>query len=244
MVDLEALLTYVPKQHGEHGVDATLHMLAKRQSRLHEVFSNPPGASWTQFDILKPGTSEMYRWDHMPRVPQAKRPDFVLQFNQVTEMNFLLIESKQSAADVYPKMGTLLTQFLTGSRGYLGLKNRPAWHRRKLDQKYWEVIEPTSNEDVRFWFRNYPEQRVHYWTGFAFSLEPEYIERTDAFNRTRTQTQLEGLLRSNRTLHVAIAVGWSGRYHEPFAVRVCSEEFGDTVFRDEFDRLLNPVLIE
>jgi len=242
MVRVEELIRYLPKLHGEHGVDATLHRLARNQSRIHEVFSNPPGGSWTQFDILRPSSDEVYRWDHMPRVPEAKRPDLVLQFNEGEEMNFILIESKQTISDIYAGMGTSLTEFFTGSGDYLGLKNRPAWHRRCLNEERWRLITP-DDEDLRYWFKTFPESLVHYWPGFTFALNPEHIESKSNINTETIITQNKELMDSHRDLHIVVLIGWHGDRHEPFAVRTYSEEFCRTSLAYELDALLEPILL-
>jgi len=243
MVNLEDLIRYLPKQHGEHGVDATLHMLARRQTRIHEVFSNPPGGSWTTFDILRPSSNDIYRWDHMPRVPEAKRPDLVLQSNETEEMSFVLLESKQAITDVYERMGTSLTEFFTGSKNYLGLKNRPAWHRKTLRDETWKLITPDDDEDLRYWFRSYPKSGVHYWPGFTFALDPEHVESIGSLDSERITTQHASLMRSHPDIHLAILIGWHGDHHEPFVVRTYSREFGETDFADELDAMLEPVLV-
>ena len=243
-VDLEDLFLYFPRQHGEHGVDATLHMLVGKQSTIHEVFSNPPGASWTSCDILRPLSTEVYSWDHMPRVPEAKRPDLILQFNEREDMSFILLESKQAISDVYVKMGTSLTEFFTGSHDYLGLKKRPAWQRRRLDEEDWTLIRPDENVDLRYWFRSYPERSVHYWPGFTFASIPEYWETRDQINIGRIMAQHAELMRSYPDLHIVIMIGWHGNHHDPFAVRTYSDEFAETDLADELDTMLDPILVE
>jgi len=245
MVNIEDLLLYLPKQHGEHGVDATLHMLTRRQSRIHEVFTNPPGGSWTSFDILRPSSDEVYRWDHMPRVPEAKRPDLVLQLNEDREMSFILLESKQTISDVYERMGISLIEFFTGSSAdYLGLKNRPAWHRRCLNDERWELITPDDDENLRYWFRSHPESQVYYWPGFTFAMDPEHIENIRNLDTERMMAQQAELMRSHPDLHIVILIGWHGDRHEPFALRTYSDEFGETNLAEELDTMLEPVLIE
>jgi len=244
MVDVDDLLRYLPSQHGEHGVDATLHMLARKNTRFHEVFSNPPGGSWAVFDIWRPSTTEVYRWDHMPRVPGAKRPDFVLQFTDGQVINFILMESKQAIQDAYPRMGVLLTQFFTGSRNYLGLKKRPAWHRKKINEAHWRVIPPDEDDDIRYWFREWPEMHTRFWPAFTFAVSPEFIMDLDNMDKRETLSQLTDLLGSRTDLDIVILIGWTGEYHEPFAIRAYSEEFARTDLARELDRLLDPVLVE
>ncbi len=242
MIALEDLFSYLPKQHGEHGVDATLHMLAKQQEMIHEVFSNPPGGSWTVFDIIRPNSSELFRWDHMPRVPGAKRPDWVLQFNQNQEMNFLIMESKQSVNDVYNEMGPLHIQFFTGSGKYLGLMKRPTWHRRGVTEREWKFI-PPEEEGVRYWFKHYPSSLVKFWPGYAYCLNPEHYNDIKDLDLVGVRRQLQNVLDSENGLEIAIGVGWRGKYHEPFVVRDYSTEFKRTKFASELDKLLGPSML-
>jgi len=180
----------------------------------------------------------------MPRVPEAKRPDLVLQSNEGKEMNFILLESKQKISDAYDRMGTSLMEFFTGSHDYLGLKSRPAWHRRRLNDERWRLITPDDNEDLRYWFRSYPESLVPYWPGFAFAADPEHLDNIRSLNTGRIMTQHAELLRSHPDLHIVILIGWHGDRHEPFAVRTYSDEFGETNVADELDTMLEPVLVE
>lgn len=247
-IPVTELLEYFPKQHGEHGVDATLHMLAKGQDTIHEVFSNTPGGSWTLFDIIQPSTNEVFRWDHMPRVPEAKRPDWILQLNEGELMNFLVTESKQNIEDIYPDMGMLLIQFFTQSKGFLGIRNRPAWHRRirlpeiNQAQARWTLVSPDEDDGVRFWFKRH--DLVKYWTGFVFAFNPEHYETVDDDYKDAFVEDIRNLLRMKSDIQVAIGVGWKGKYHLPFVVRGYSEEFKTTKFASELDKLLSPALLE
>jgi hypothetical protein len=243
MVELADILRYLPKQHGEHGVDATLHMLARKQNSIHEVFRNPPGGSWTHFDIIRPTTGEVYRWDHMPRLPEAKRPDWVLQFNENRTVNFLLIESKPSFSDVYDNMGKLLIQFFSGSRNFLGLRNRPAWHRKQRAQDEWTFITPKDDQTTRFWLKQYDDNQLKFWSGFAFALDPEYYQDTGDLDKAAILSRMGTLLGSRNDLEVIIGVGWTGEFHTPFVIRDYSENFRRTKFASELDKLLAPALL-
>jgi hypothetical protein len=180
----------------------------------------------------------------MPRVPEAKRPDFVLQFNEARMMNFILLESKQAIQDVYPNMGTLLTQFFTGSNTYLGLKKRPAWHRKDVKDEKWSFIPPDENDDIRFWFKELEESRVRYWPGFAFALTPEYVAKPTDIDNEGIAKQLGALLRSNSGLDIAILIGWIGEHHMPFAIRAYSEKFEGSLLAPELDEFLKPVSVK
>ena len=242
MINIENLRSYVPAKHGEHGVDATLHMLAHTQSIFFEVFSNPPGGSWAIFDILKPGANEIFRWDHIPRVPnEAKRPDFVLQYNDNADISFLMLESKPSIRDLYDNMGSLLKNFFLGSTGYLGLKKRPAWHKKRMDSENWSVIPPESSEE-RYWFKNYPLLKIHMWAGFAIALEPEFVEDLGLINLEKIREILETVLRTQKDLDFIIAIGWQNLYHQPFVIRAYSQKFITDGPAVQFDRVLSPIV--
>ncbi len=234
------MLRYTPLQHGEHGVDATLHMLLRNQSEVHEVFCNPPGGSWTRFEILRPQTGESYLWDHMPRVPtNARRPDSVLQFNKDGEINFLLVESKQSIKDIAAGVGASLKRFFTGSTGYIGLRDRPAWHLKTAGSDIWQVIPSDSREDVRYWLKKYPGSLVHFWGCFAFAIEPEY-HREIAFKIGAELAEKMTAQLKESDLDMIVAIGWRGLYHEPTLLSIYSDEFSRTTFSRGLKRLLAP----
>lgn len=242
MIESDLLLTYLPSRHGEHGVDATLHGLAKQCRELHEVFSNPPGGSWTAFDIQRPVTKAHYRWDHMPRVPGAKRPDFVLQYIEEEKMDFITIESKQDINDVYPNMGSLLVDFFIGSKKYLGLKNRPAWQKKEKYKKNWELLTPECEMNERYWFKNIPSGKIKYWPGFVFARNPEYTQSLTEQEQLFVSKKLKDFLKF-KDLHIAIMIGWQGPNHFPFAIAGFSEEFEQSQLSNVFKRYLEPVLL-
>jgi hypothetical protein len=242
MISINELLKYYPRKHGEHGVDSTLHMLAAKQKIVHEVFINPPGASWSQADIIRPRRNEIYRWDHMPRVTEAKRPNWVLQFNEDNKMNFLLVESKQSINDLYENMGKTLIQFFISSKSSLGLRYRPAWHRKKIDDPIWTFISPEDDDEIRFWFKKYDDKNIFFWPGFAFALTPEYYQTNDKIKREEIRSKCSDILKSRKDLKIVIGVGWSGPHHFPFAIADYSDDFKDTSFALKLAKLLEPIL--
>jgi hypothetical protein len=243
LITTELLFSYLPSAHGEHGIDATLHRLAKNNDKMHEVFSNPPGGSWTAFDIQRPDTNEVFRWDHMPRVPAAKRPDFVLQFNEGEIINFIVMESKQTIQDAYPNMGPSMIKFFTGTGSYLGLKNRPAWHRKENDQVQWKLIPPDSENNTRYWFRDWPEAQVRYWPAFSFARYPEWSLEISKSQIINLSNQLSQMLKTHADLSIAVLIGWLGPYHMPFAVRSFSEEFRHSPVSQIFDEFLQPIIL-
>jgi len=258
MIKIENLLSYLPASHGEHGVDATLHMLFTSGGPLHEVFSNPPGGSWTQFDLIRPTTEIIYRWDHIPRAPEAqvKRPDLVLQLNDGEEMNLLSLESKLNFSAAEANMSEKLMRYFTGTQGFVGLKQKPAWHYVKggitepeiiegvtsTPQK-WQVIAPDSSDNERYWFRDYPEQRIIFWSGFAYALVPEVYEDIKLVKRDRIELEMGTLLKSQPELDVVIAIGWAGKFHEPFVLRKYSKKFTGSKMSEGFEEHLKPALL-
>lgn len=244
MIAITDLLSYLPSQHGEHGVDATLHMLCHHENGpLHEVFANPPGGSWTQFDIIHPETNFIYRWDHIPRAPtsRVKRPDLVLQLNEGSNISLLSLESKLTINSIEPNIAERLNRYIVGEENITGLKQRPAWHRLRggetkheiiegliPSQHNWEVIPPDAPESERYWFRDYPDNQTTFWSGFAYALTPEVYSNIDAVRKDLAIRELEQLLRTRPLLDVLIVVGWAGKYHEPFILHRYSERFADT----------------
>jgi hypothetical protein len=242
MTSIESLLRYVPSLHGEHGVDATLHMLVRNQEHLHEVLCNPPDASWGRLEITRPRTDEIYLWDHVPRVPPAKRPDSVIEFVEDIDIHFLLTESKQHIGDIYPKMGILLKQFFTGAVGYVGILDRPAWHRRHQQSEEWEVLPPEA-DDVRYWLKRYPRSLIHFWTAFAFALEPEHSANESRSIDAETLAEMEAIVK-RAGLDAVIAVRWFGVQHTPRVFSVYSPEFRKSRFSSRLDGLLEPAEVQ
>jgi len=238
MLDLKLINDYFPASHGEHGVDATLHRIILKQTIFHEVFSNPPGGSWTQFDILRPNSDLIYRWDHMPRVPpDAKRPDLVLQLNIDSKMDFLLIESKKSHTDIYNNIATLLKQFFTGSTGYHGLKNRPPWHFKKNSEIDWSVVKPEIDEKERYWFKKIQSNEINFWTGFAFALTPEYYSEEKSIEKETWIKKMKELLKTY-DLDVIIGVSWIDKEHKPVIIKVFSEKFFHSKFGEKLSSII------
>lgn len=252
-MNTDKLLEYIPTIHGEHGVDSVLHMLCKKQKSIHEVFSNPPGGSWTEFRIIHPITQEEYSWDHIPRDPKsvkpdniltdtdAKRPDAVFQFNDRDHMNFLTVESKQKRSLYYSNMAPGLRNFFLSKDNFLGMKNRPAWLKANKNSDF-DVIE--INDPERYWFRDYEISKVNLWPCFAFAPTPEYLSDLKSILFQKFRQELIAILNLNEGLDLALCVGWHGKYHYPFVIREYSENFGKTTFSKELDKLFAPILFE
>ncbi len=257
MIKISDLLSYIPAKHEEHGVDATLHVLCSTGEPLHEVFSNPPGGSWTQFDVIKPGTNITYRWDHIPRAPSAdvKRPDLVLQLNEGDKMSFLSIESKLDASSAEIDMPIRLARYLTGTDRFTGIMQRPAWH--KLEGKttipevlegvspasmQWEILPPDASREDRFWLNDYPREKIKFWSGFAYALNPETYSELENVNKDEIVIQIESIHKKHPDLDVIIAVGWAGEFQFPFIIRKYSKEFLSSIFAIGLDKHLEEVL--
>ena len=237
MLDIEKINEYIPKCHGEHGVDATMHRILLRQSIFHEVFSNPPGGSWTQFDIIKPKTDIIYRWDHMPRVPsEAKRPDLVLQFKN-KDMQFLVIESKKSISDIYNNISDLLKNFFMGSEDYIGLKNRPPWHYKNSSESDWKVVKPNVDKKERYWFKLIDDKKITLWTGFAFALKPEYYTEEKLIKKEEWIKKMKTLIK-NYDLDVILGISWIDKEHNPVIIKVFSEKFANSLFGKKFSEII------
>lgn len=239
MTNLDTLLNYLPTSHGEHGVDAFLHELVQRQDSLHEVFSNPPGGSWTQFDILQPNSSLIFRWDHMPRVSTAKRPDFVVQKNIGAEMNFLSVESKRYITQVEDKISARLIQYFTEKSG---IKNKPAWHFKEVNSEDWKVIPPNGDDKQSYWLRDYDKERISFWSGFAYGLVPEHYE---SIKEIQIQNELEKqtALIKKEGLDFVIAIGWQGKHHFPFAIWSMSQPLSENTLGKQLQEILAPYSI-
>jgi len=258
MIQINSLVTYLPTSHGEHGVDATLHMLCMSGGPLHEVFSNPPGGSWTQFDLIRPRTEDVYRWDHIPREPKAlvKRPDLVLQLNDGDNMNLLSVESKLNFQAAEENMSEKLMRYFAGTPEFTGLKQKPAWHSRKgliaepeiiegvsATPQRWQVLAPDASENERYWFRDYPEQKIIFWSGFAYALAPEVYEDATTVNQDKILREMGVLQNSQPDLDVVIAIGWAGKFHEPFILRSYSKRFASSKMFEGLDAHLKPALL-
>jgi len=236
MIKLTNLLNYLPTAHGEHGVDAFLHGLAKEQGSLHEVFSNPPGGSWTQFDILQPNSGLVFRWDHMPRVSTAKRPDFVVQKNLDGVINLLSVESKRYITQVEREIAKRLTQYFTARSG---IKNKPAWHFKKIGDSEWKIIPPDKDSKQSYWFRDYDDKKINFWSGFAYGLSPEHYGNIKEFSVKNELAQQASLIK-REGLNFVIGIGWQGKYHMPFAVWSMSGVFSENPLGTLLSKALEP----
>lgn len=172
MINLpEEILSYRPTEYDEQCVDTVLHEIVSNDPILKEVFCNPPGGSWTQFDIEHPLQDETkYRWSHISRNPpgSVKRPDHVIQNISDSHIDIFSIESKSRVTALEEDIGQRLNEYFTLKRkNFIGIKHRPCWH-KKVGEQSWEVIEPSESEDVRFWFRDYAD--IDLWSGFAFAV--------------------------------------------------------------------------
>jgi hypothetical protein len=219
---IEILREYLPTRHGEQGVDATIHGAVKESTEIHEVFCNPPGGSWTEFDIIHPSDRATYRWDHIPRrPPRVKRPDQVFQHLSEDGVALLTIESKYDANDLTADIGSRLTGYFEGHENYTGLRERPCWHRKRPEGK-WKVLPPTTSDSERYWFRDHPD--VDYWTGFMFANSP-----TDLMDEERIRESLDDTI-ANSDVDVALNVSWMGEHQIPVLFGMPNEAFSKTEF--------------
>lgn len=214
---IDLLRSYTPERHGEQGVDAVIHGAIEESAEIHEVFCNPPGGSWTEFDIIHPSDKGIYRWDHIPRrPPRVKRPDQVFQYLDDDTLVLLTIESKYAGSDLTSDIGSRLVGYFEGHENYTGLRERPCWHKRD-SQGEWEVITEEASENERYWFRDYSD--VEYWSGFMFANSPQDLTEEDDI-----QNALDGIL-AESDVDVALSVSWVGDYQDPLLYAKGSDDF-------------------
>ncbi len=201
------LLNFLPEQHGEQGVDAAIHGAIDENKTIHEVFCNPPGGSWTEFDIINPSDGTVSRWDHIPRNPtRVKRPDQVFQYPNKDSIELLTIESKYNMGDLTSDIGGRLIEYFEGNDSYTGLRERPCWHRQDTEGN-WMVVEEDAAEEEKYWFRDH--QNVNYWAGFMFANSPLDLTQEKEINNSLDKTL------SKSDVDVAISISWVGEYQYP-----------------------------
>ncbi len=228
MIDIDTLKKYVPKIHGEHGVDSVIHRKINKSNKLYEAYSNPPGASWASIQIHHPEEDAIFTWDHIPRDPDcAKRPDSIIQYNDGKEINILSLESKEKFSNAYNDMNDLLKKFFIGSDNFNGLFNRPFAHKlfKGMDSKY-----IGNNDEIAYWIKNYKNKKM--FSGFAFAFQPELYEKFSDFDTAQWKIKMNNLA-SEKDLDIVIGVGWRYEIHEPFTVIVTNVDFAKTNFCTE-----------
>jgi len=214
---IDKLREFMPKRHGEQGVDAAIHGAIEESTEVHEVFCNPPGGSWTEFNIIHPSDGEISRWDHIPRrPPRVKRPDQVFQYLDGDTLVLLTIESKYDAGDLTSDIGSRLVGYFEGHENYTGLRERPCWHKRD-SRGNWKVVSEESPEEQRYWFRDYPD--VEYWSGFMFANSPLNLTDEDEIN-----AELDSTL-SDSDVDVALSVSWVEEHQYPLLYAKGTDEF-------------------
>lgn len=199
------ILKYQPSKFGEHMIDSVLHNSFIRLEDFHEVFCNPPGGTWTDFNIHHLNNKKIYRWDHIPRNPPSyvKLPDQIVQYLNSDNLELLFIESKKTLSELDPKIGTKMIDYFEGKKNFDGIEGRPAWH--KLEDENWEVISEESSKSERYWLNSLEE--TTFWKGFAFS-----DHKSNEFFR------IEKMLKSaldESDIHIAIYIEWEGEYKIP-----------------------------
>lgn len=216
----DVLRAYVPTRHGEQGVDAAIHGAIENSDVIHEVFCNPPGGSWTEFDIIHPLEKKISRWDHIPRQPsRVKRPDQVFQYLTENTLVLLMIESKYESKDLTSDIGTRLIDYFEGHENYTGLRERPCWHTRSRKGR-WRIVPPTASESERYWFRDYPD--VEYWSGFMFANSPLNVTNEDVVEAALDDTLTES------DVDVALSVSWVDDQQTPLLYAKGTDEFRRT----------------
>ena len=220
---IDNLQNYTPARHGEQGVDATLHTIIKESKNLSEVFCNPPGGSWTEFDICNPSKDKKFRWDHIPRQPSGvKRPDQVIQHCDNDFIEMLSVESKYDKSDLKPDIGQELDDYLTGNSEFPGLIIGPAWHKQKNESEGWEVIPEDGSDAVRYWLRDY--SAIETWTGFAFANISSQSDQPFKQNTEEIRTDMEAAL-SESDIDVVFTVSWTPERGFPKLYMMQTDEF-------------------
>ncbi|WP_251343047.1 hypothetical protein [Haloplanus halophilus] len=214
---IDTLRDYIPERHGEQGVDAAIHGAIEGTTEIHEVFCNPPGGSWTEFDIIHPPDGIVSRWDHIPRrPPRVKRPDQVFQYVDEDTLSLLTIESKYDKSDLTEDIGSRLVGYFEGHENYTGLRERPCWHKQDSRGK-WKVVPEDASDDERYWFRDYPD--VEYWSGFMFANSPIGLNDTSEITVALDDTL------SDSDVDVALSVSWVDEHQYPKLYLKGTDEF-------------------
>ena len=170
-MDIEKILDYYPIEFGEHSIDSVLHRMFAESNNFHEVFCNPPGGAWTNFDLIHPKSKEIYRWDHIPRYTPnyVKLPDQVVQNINHELLELIFIESKKKLRDLDSRIGRKMIDFFNGSGQFSGISQRPSWH--KLTKEGWKVLPEKCKKEERYWLKNFNKKL--FWKAFAFSHKDE-----------------------------------------------------------------------
>ena len=106
------LLDEIP-EHGEHEVDFLLHRIFQNKKNIYDIYSNPPGATWSKLKIVHPNTKDEYIWPNIERDPGDKfvKPDSILQFIAGKKIQLLTIESKEKESAAKLDMAAKMEQF-------------------------------------------------------------------------------------------------------------------------------------
>lgn len=230
-MDIEDLESYTPNSHGEHGVDAVIHNVVELSNDLHEAACEPPGGSWNQVDIVRPPNNETFRWDNLPRRPSStvKKPDEIIQSHNGDRLEILLIESKKSLSSLDPDIGSKMAEFFEGNSDFVGVRQRPAWH-KKPEGGEWSTIPAGESEKIRYWLRDY--NNISVLTGFSFASQISSESQSTLGgrgefrkkDRTRIETDLSDVI-SGSDVDVAFSVSWDGRFEYPALFVKADEEF-------------------
>lgn len=102
-----------PLKFGEDDVDTGIHYLFSHimNNICFEGMCNPPGGDWSGFSIIK--ENREYRWLSLPRVGKGKRPDHLIEFNEIfSKPLLLLIESKEKSSNLENNVGNGLIEYI------------------------------------------------------------------------------------------------------------------------------------
>jgi len=242
-MNIEDLESYTPNSHGEHGVDAVIHSVVSSSNDLHEVACEPPGGSWNQIDIIKPSNDEIFRWDNLPRHPAStvKKPDEIIQSNDGERLEILLVESKQSLSSLDPVIGTKMIDFFERNSDFIGVRQRPAWH-KKSEEEGWSILSAEESEETRYWLRDY--ENISIWTGFSFasSNSSDSQSTLSAYGDSegqdidRIETKLSDAI-TDSDIDVTFTIAWGGEFEYPTLFIKANEDFKTSLIWTALERI-------
>lgn len=238
-MDIDDLISYTPKIHGEHGVDSVIHRSIANNKKLFESYSNPPGGSWARLEIKHNNLNLIFAWDNIPRIISgAKRPDSIIQYNDNNIINFMIMESKEKISQIYDDISCLLKNFLKGSKNFEGIINRPT-QMCMNDDGIWEFIEYGAANSS--WLQNM-KKYINLYSGFSFAFEPEHYDNQNSIDKQLWMNKIK-CIREKYDLDLIIGVGWMGKHHIPFMLIDCDKKFVETTFYNEICATFNNLII-
>lgn len=214
------LLDEIP-EHGEHEVDFLLHRIFQNKKNIYDIYSNPPGATWSKLKIVHPYTKDEYIWPNIERDPGDKfvKPDSIIQFIEGKKIQLLTIESKEKESAAKLDMAAKMEQFFARKLDPIGMYNKPTLFVHRKNQT--EVKEVPKREQD--WFKKWKEKQI--FTGFAFC----YPEKFSDCGNIKLSKELS-FAGNMKNFDVLFGFGWCGKDQEPFVVLRLTAKFEKTAF--------------